>query len=250
MIDFRGRVALVTGGSRGIGRACALQMARLGARVAINYRENEAAAERVACEARAMGTEALTFRADVTREPEVAELARSVIADFGRIDVLVNSAGISQIVSVPDLRDEDWDRMMAVNVKGTFFCCQHVLEHMVRRGGGRIVNVSSTAGQMGGFIVGVNYSASKAAVICMTKSLAKYAVAHGVTVNCVAPGLIDTEMTSAYPPERVASLVASIPMGRMGAADEVANSVVFLASDAASYITGITLYVNGGTYMG
>jgi 3-oxoacyl-[acyl-carrier protein] reductase len=250
MMDFHGKTALITGGSRGIGRACALTLARLGCQVAISYLSNESAANEVAESARQSGAVARAYRTDVTRVDEIRELVQTVAKDFGRIDILINSAGISQIVAVPDLTEADWDRMMEVNLKGAFFCCQEVLKHMQAQKVGRIVNVASTAGQMGGFIVGVNYSASKAGVICLTRSLAKYAVPYGVTVNCVAPGLIDTEMTSAYPADRVRSMVTSIPMGRLGSAQEVANGVAFLASDAASYITGTTLYINGGTYLG
>ena len=250
MIDFHGKTALITGGSRGIGRACALLLARLGCKVAITYQSNEAAAAEVVESTGKVGTAAKSYRCEFTDIAAIAATVQSAARELDRIDVLINSAGISQIVSVPDLSEQDWDRMMDINLKGTFFCCKEVLKQMQTQKIGRIVNVASTAGQVGGFIVGVNYSASKAGVICLTKSLAKYALPFGVTVNCVAPGLIDTEMTSAYPKERVAGLVASIPMGRMGSADEVANGVAFLASDAASYITGTTLYINGGTYLG
>jgi 3-oxoacyl-[acyl-carrier protein] reductase len=250
MLDFKGKTAVVTGGSRGIGRACSLTLARLGCNVAITYARDANAAEEVVSEARKNGVEGRTYRVDVADVPALRSVVDRVVADFGRIDVLINSAGISQIIAVDDITEADWDRMMDVNLKGTFFCCQEVLRHMQAQGFGRIVNVASTAGQMGGFIVGVNYSASKAGVICLTKSLAKYAIQYGVAVNCVAPGLIDTDMTSDYPPERVAGMASSIPIGRLGSAQEVANGIVFLASDAASYVTGATLYINGGTYLG
>ncbi|MEI6564638.1 MAG: 3-oxoacyl-ACP reductase family protein [bacterium] len=250
MIEFQGKTALITGGSRGIGRACALTLAKLGCQVAVCYQRNEAAANEVVQAANQSGVAACAYRADVTQVDQIEALVQSVLKDFKRIDVLINSAGISQVVSVPDLTEQDWDRMMAINLKGAFFCCQVVLKHMQAQKGGRIVNVASTAGQMGGFIVGVNYSASKAGVICLTKSLSKYALPYGVAINCVAPGLIDTEMTTAYPSEKAGPLVDSIPMKRMGSAQEVANGIVFLASDAASYITGTTLYINGGTYLG
>jgi 3-oxoacyl-[acyl-carrier protein] reductase len=250
VIDFRGKAALVTGGSRGIGRATALTLARHGCAVAVGFRTQEAVALEVVAEARSLGAQARCYRADVESRGEIEGLVGAVLRDFGRLDVLVPGAGISQIVAVPDLGEEDWDRMMRVNLRGCFQTCQAVLPHMMGRGSGSIVTVASTAGSMGGFIVGVNYSASKAGVICLTKSLARFAVKSGVRVNCVAPGLIDTEMTDAYPADTVSGMVSGIPMGRMGSAQEVANAVAFLASDAASYMTGSTVYVNGGTYMG
>jgi 3-oxoacyl-[acyl-carrier protein] reductase len=250
MIDFHGKTALVTGGSRGIGRACALTLAQLGCQVAISYESNKQAAQEVVQAASQQGVTARMYQTDVSQPAQIRAMVQSVVKDFKRIDVFIHSAGISQVVPVPALSEADWDRMMDVNLKGAFFCCQAVLEQMQTQKSGRIVNVASTAGQVGGFIVGVNYSASKAGVICLTKSLAKYALPYGIAVNCVAPGLIDTEMTTAYPPEKVGPLVDSIPMKRMGSAQEVANGIVFLASDAASYITGTTLYINGGTYLG
>jgi len=249
VIDFKGKTALVTGGSRGIGRATAVTLARHGCAVAVGFRAQEQEAQEVVAEARSLGARAQCYRADVERRGEIEGLVGAVLRDFGRLDVLVPGAGISQIVAVPDLGEEDWDRMMRVNLRGCFQTCQAVLPHMMQRGSGSIVTLASTAGSMGGFIVGVNYSASKAGVICLTKSLARFAVKSGVRVNCVAPGLIDTEMTDAYPADMVSGMVSGIPMGRMGTAQEVANAAVFLASDAASYMTGSTVYINGGTYM-
>lgn len=250
VIDFKGKTALVTGGSRGIGRATALTLARHGCAVAIGYRAQEQEAREVVAAAQSHGVRADCYRADVESRTEIDAMIGAVVRDFGRLDVLVPCAGISQIVAVPDLGEDDWDRMLRINLRGCFQTCQAALPHMMERGSGSIVTMASTAGTMGGFIVGVNYSASKAGVICLTKSLARYAVKRGVRVNCVAPGLIDTEMTDAYPAEMVAGMVAGIPMGRMGTAQEVANAAVFLASDAASYMTGATIYINGGTYMG
>jgi 3-oxoacyl-[acyl-carrier protein] reductase len=249
VIDFTGKTALVTGGSRGIGRATALTLARHGCAVAVGYRSQEKDALEVVAEARSRGVQARCYRADVESRGEIEAMVGSVIRDFGRLDILVPGAGISQIVAVPDLLEEDWDRMLRVNLRGCFQTCQAALPHMMERGSGSIVTLASTAGTMGGFIVGVNYSASKAGVICLTKSLARFAVKSGVRVNCVAPGLIDTEMTDSYPADMVSGMVSGIPMGRMGTAQEVANAAVFLASDAASYMTGSTVYINGGTYM-
>ena len=250
MLDFGGKAALITGASRGIGRACALTLARYGCSVAVNYHRNDTAANEVVEAARHMGVSAYSYRADIASLEDIRSLVQSVIDQFGRIDVLVNSAGVSQVVAASDITAEDWDRVMRVNLRGLFFCCQQVLRYMKEQRGGRIVNIASTAGQVGGFFIGANYSASKAGVICLTKTLAKDAAPYGVLVNCVAPGLIDTDMVTTYPPEKVDLLVSTIPLGRMGTPQEVANGVAFLASDAASYITGATIYVNGGTYMG
>jgi 3-oxoacyl-[acyl-carrier protein] reductase len=250
MINFKGKVALITGASRGIGSACSMTLAQYGCNIALNYKSNEEAANTVSEKIRLLGSIAKLYRADVADTDEIQSMVDSIINDFGRIDILINSAGISEIISIHDIKQDNWDDMMNINLRGTFFCCQRVLKYMEKQRSGRIVNLASTAGQMGGFIVGVNYSASKAGVIGMTKSIAKYAICFGITVNCVAPGLIETDMVSTYPPEQVASLVSSIPIGRMGTPQEVANGIAFLASDAASYITGTTLYINGGTYLG
>lgn len=250
MIDFKGKVALVTGGSRGIGRSCALALARHGCDVAINYHRNGSAAEETVGKARDTGVTAHAFQADISRQDEIRTLIESVIEKFGHIDILINSAGISQVVKIADITKEDWDAVMDPNLWGLFSCSQLVLEHMKERQSGKIVNIASTAGQVGGFFIGANYSASKAGVICLTKTFAKDAAPHGILVNCVAPGLIDTDMVDGFPQELVDTAIPSIPLGRMGSPDEVANAAVFLASDAASYMTGTTVYVNGGTYMG
>jgi len=250
MIDFTGKKALITGGSRGIGRACALTLASHGCDVAVTYHTKAPAADEVVKIAQQKGVCAQSFQVDVEDCDSIRSMFASVVADFGPIDILINCAGICEVIAVPDIGEAEWDRMMDINLKGLFFCCQEALAQMMPRRTGSIVNLASTAGQMGGFIVGVNYSASKAGVICLTRSLAKYCVGSGIRVNCVAPGLIDTDMVLSYPPDRVKSLVGGIPMGRMGTAQEVANGVAFLASDAASYVTGTTLFINGGTYLG
>jgi NAD(P)-dependent dehydrogenase (short-subunit alcohol dehydrogenase family) len=250
MYNFKNKIALITGGSRGIGKACALQLAQGGCNLVINYRSDERSAEQTAEEARKFGVKALIFKADMSKVSEIDALVKFTVEQFGRIDILINSAGIAQIIDYSKITEKDWDTMMELNVKGTFFCCQKVMEVMTKQQSGKIVNLASTAGQMGGFIVGVNYSVSKAGVICMTKSLSKAGIKNGININCVAPGLIDTDMTDAYPPETVAGMKGGIPIGRLGSPDEVADSVVFLASDKASYFVGATLYVNGGTYLG
>lgn len=250
MYNFKDKIALITGGSRGIGRSCALKLAADGCHLVINYKSDKQSAEETASKAREYGVKALICQADMSKVAEIEKLVHFTVEQFGRIDILINSAGIAQIVDYSQITEEDWDGMMELNLKGTFFCCQKVMEVMKKQQSGKIVNLASTAGQMGGFIVGVNYSVSKAGVICMTKSLSKPAIKHGININCVAPGLIDTDMTTSYPPESVAGMKGGIPIGRLGSADEVADSIVFLASDQASYFVGATLYVNGGTYLG
>lgn len=250
MYNFKDKIALITGGSRGIGRSCALKLAADGCHLVINYKSDKQSAEETAAKAKEYGVKALICQADMSKVAEIEKLVNFTVEQFGRIDILINSAGIAQIVDYSQITEEDWDGMMELNLKGTFFCCQKVMEVMKKQQSGKIVNLASTAGQMGGFIVGVNYSVSKAGVICMTKSLSKPAIKHGININCVAPGLIDTDMTTSYPPESVAGMKGGIPIGRLGSADEVADSIVFLASDQASYFVGATLYVNGGTYLG
>lgn len=250
MSNFKGKVALITGGSRGIGKSCALKLASEGCDLVINYKSDVKSAEETAAKAKQFGVKAVICQADMSKVADIDKLVNFAVQQFGKIDILINSAGIAQIIDYSKITEEDWDNMMELNMKGTFFCCQKVMEVMKKQQGGKIVNLASTAGQMGGFIVGVNYSVSKAGVICMTKSLSKPAIKHNININCVAPGLIDTDMTDAYPPEMVANMKSGIPIGRLGSADEVADSIVFLASDKASYFVGATLYVNGGTYLG
>ena len=249
-LSFRGKVALVTGSSRGIGRACAESLASLGCNLALTHNQHREEADELVRALSGGEGRVRSYRVDVSNVTAIRELFQAVSTDFGGLDILINGAGISQVVDALAITEQDWDRMMSVNLKGTFFACQEALKIMIPRKSGRIVNLASTAGQMGGFIVGVNYSSSKAGVICLTKSLAKYAAPHGITVNCLAPGLIDTDMVNDYPESSVSSMVASIPLGRMGRPQEVSDAAVFLASDAASYITGSTVYVNGGTYLG
>jgi 3-oxoacyl-[acyl-carrier protein] reductase len=250
MSYFKGKVALITGGSRGIGKSCALKLAAEGCNLVINYKSDQKSAEETARQAEKSGVKALTCQADMNKIDNITKLVDFTVKQFGKIDILINSAGISQIVDYSKITEKDWDEMMELNVKGTFFCCQKVMEVMKKQSSGKIVNLASTAGTMGGFIVGVNYSVSKAGVICMTRSLSKVGIKHGININCVAPGLIDTDMTTAYPKETVESMKGGIPIGRLGSADEVADGIVFLASDKASYIVGTTLYINGGTYLG
>lgn len=250
MDNFNNKVALITGGSRGIGASVALTLASKGCNIALNYNSNLESATKLYNELIKYNVKVFMVKANVSIISEIDKMFISVLNEFKKIDILINSAGVSQIVDYDKITEDDWDNVMNINLKGTFFCCQRALKTMKEQKSGSIVNLASTAGQMGGFIVGVNYSASKAGVICLTKSLSKSAIKYGVNVNCVAPGLISTDMTEEYPDNIVSDMKKTIPIGRLGTPQEVADGIVFLASSEASYITGTTLYINGGTYLG
>lgn len=241
--------ALVTGGSRGIGRACTLGLAKAGFDVAIGYNNNRQAAMNVARAVQRLGRIARVYRADLGKARETELLMNRVIKDFGRLDVLVNNAAIAPVANIDEITLEEWDRVMALNVRGAFICSQLALRQMRRQGGGRIIFISSQAGQTGGSFVGAHYSASKAALFGLTKSFARAGAGDGVLVNCISPGQIDTSMTASFPQDKVRTLMNSIPLKRMGRPEEVAHVVVFLASEGASYLTGAMVPVNGGMLM-
>lgn len=239
------KTVVITGGSRGIGRAAALKFAAAGYRVAVIYRSDDNAAKTLIDELKMAGTDAESYKCDVASYSQVADTAALIMQRFGKVDVLVNNAGIAQIKLLIDHTEEDWDRIMDVNAKGVFNCCRHFLPDMLSRKSGRIINVSSMWG-ISGASCEVAYSASKAAVIGFTKALAQETGPSGVTVNCVAPGVIDTEMNAALSMEDMRALCDEIPLMRIGRTDEAASAILFLASDEASYITGQVLSVNGG----
>ena len=243
-----GRVALVTGGSRGIGRAICEALADAGAAVAINYQGSERAAREVAREIAEAGGVADIFQADVSQREEVQRMKKQVLARFGRVDLLVNNAGITRDRTFVRMDEEAWAAVLSVNLNGVFYCTKAFLDGMVERRYGRIVHISSIVGQTGNYGQ-ANYAAAKAALLGLTKTLAKELATKGITVNAVAPGFIETEMVAAVPEETRGKIVKQIPMGRLGTAQEVAKGVVFLLSDDASYITGQTLNVNGGMYV-
>jgi 3-oxoacyl-[acyl-carrier protein] reductase len=240
MSETNSRVALVTGASRGIGRAIAAALAQAGMDVAVNYRVQAAAAEQAAASIRATGRRAMAVQADVSRSADVNRMVDAVSRELGPIEILVNNAGIARMQAPEEITEADWDDIITVNLKSAFLVTQAVLPEMRRRGWGRIVNISSGAAQTGG-IVGVHYTASKAGMDGLTRAYASRLVKEGVTVNAVAPALIHTDMTS--DPEE---LRKRIPMGRLGRADEVAQAVAFLVGN--DYTTGQTVHVNGGLY--
>ena len=237
--------ALVTGGSRGIGRAICLALAAQGVNVAVNYAGSAAAAEAVAEECRALGVDAFAIQGNVACEADAQNLIAQTVERFGRIDVLVNNAGITRDNLMMRMSEEDFDAVLATNLKGAFHCMKAACRPMMKQRSGRIVNVSSIVGVRGN-AGQANYAASKAGVIGMTKSFAKEVAARGITVNAVAPGFIETDMTKALQKAAADAIMSGIPMKRMGRAEEVAEAAAFFASEAASYVTGQVLCVDGG----
>lgn len=247
-MSLTGKIALVTGGSRGIGRAICLELARQGANVAVNYAGNSAAAQETVAACEALGVQAIAIQANVADPQACQDMVKTVLDTFGRIDILVNNAGITRDGLLMTMKEDAWDQVLDTNLKGAFLTMKAVARTMMKQRYGRIVNLSSVVG-LHGNAGQVNYAASKAGVIGMTKSLAKELASRGVTVNAVAPGFIDTDMTAALPQAARDALLSTIPTQRLGAAEEVAQAVAFLASDQAAYITGQVLAVDGGMSM-
>jgi len=248
MKSLEDRVALVTGAGSGIGRAIALAFADAGAAVAVADL-NRDAADRVAEEIAAADGQALALPLDVSQPEQVAAAVAEVVAAWRGLDTLINCAGICPLTPLAEISLAEWNRVLAVNLTGTFLCAQAAFPHLQTSRYGRIINISSLAGRTGGVTVGLHYSASKGGVISMTKALARMLASSGGTANCIAPGPLDTPMTADWPPENRELLRQQIPMGRLGRAEDVAAAALYLASDAGSFITGATLDINGGIAM-
>jgi 3-oxoacyl-[acyl-carrier protein] reductase len=248
MIDLGGKAALVTGGSRGIGRAIVLRLARQGADIAFSFRGNEAAAAATAAEVEALGRRALPVQANV-REPEDADrLVKATLDAYGRIDVLVNNAGVTRDDLIMRMSIDAWKDVLETNLFGAFYTLKAVTRPMLRARAGRIVNITSVSGQAGQ-MGQANYSSAKAGLIGLTKAAARELASRGITVNAVAPGFVLTELTQELPEALTSEIVARTPLGRFGEADEIAAAVAFLVSDEAAFITGHVLAVDGGLVM-
>lgn len=245
---LKGKVAIVTGASRGIGREIAMQMAKEGATVIVNYNGNKEKAQDVTDDIIALEGNAEVYGCNVASFDEVKEMIDYVAGKYGRIDILVNNAGITKDGLMLKMTEEDFDKVIDINLKGTFNCIKHVSKYMLKQRSGKIINMSSVVG-IGGNAGQINYAASKAGIIGMTKSAAKELGSRGITVNAIAPGYIDTEMTAVLSDEIKGKIIDSVPLKRMGQVSDIANMAVFLASDKASYITGQVMSVDGGMSM-
>ncbi|HOT93115.1 MAG TPA: 3-oxoacyl-[acyl-carrier-protein] reductase [Anaerolineae bacterium] len=245
---LEGKIALVTGGSRGIGRAIALELARRGADVAVNYAHHAEAARQVVAEIEALGRRAVALPADVGDSDQAVALVNAVLDAFGRLDILVNNAGIVRDNLLLRMQESDWDEVLRINLKGAFNTSKAAVRQMVRQHFGRIINISSVSGLMGQ-VGQANYAASKAGLIGLTKSMARELAARNITVNVVAPGFIPTDINAAMDEALRERLRTLIPLGRFGTAEDVAGAVAFLASEEAAYITGVVLPVDGGLSM-
>ena len=248
-MDYSGRIVVITGGSRGIGRAIALQFAvEKAIIIIIHYDPDESASSETVNMLKQMGVTAESHKIDVSSKDDVGALIKDITSRYGRVDVLVNNAGITRDNLLLRMSEKDWDLVINVNLKSVFNCTQAVLKPMIKQREGAIVNISSVVGQIGNASQ-VNYSASKAGIMGFTKSIAREVASRNITINAVAPGYIDTEMTSALPDEVKQTFMSQIPLGRLGSTEDVAGAVYWLCSSAARYITGQVIHVNGGMFM-
>jgi 3-oxoacyl-[acyl-carrier protein] reductase len=247
-MSLTGKKAIVTGSSRGIGRAIAIALAKKGADVAINYNKDIEGANVTAKEIQALGRKAVVAKANVANSQEVNQMVDKVLKEFGKIDILVNNAGIFEVALVHEMTDEQWERTINSNLRSVFYCCRAVVKHMIMQKGGKIVSVSSIDAHRG-YASGAHYAASKAGIIGFTKSLAREVAQHGICVNTVAPGEIETQMTKEELEQFRVEFLKQIPFGRIGRPEDIAAVVAFLCTDDANYITGETVNVNGGWWM-
>jgi NAD(P)-dependent dehydrogenase (short-subunit alcohol dehydrogenase family) len=248
-MESQRKIAIVTGAGQGIGRSIALALAKKGM-VAVIADVNEKTSKEVAQEIEKMGSQTMAVQVDVSDVNAIKGMVNTVVGKFGTVDILVNNAGILHTTAIEDITEEEWDRMMAINLKGVFFASQQVLPYMKNKRWGRIINISSLAGRMGGYGNGVGYAASKAGIIGLTMSFARKVAEYNITVNAVAPGTTETEIIRQLSEERIAKLKELIPMKRLGRPENTADVVAFLASDEAEFITGAVIDVNGGMFTG
>lgn len=247
-MNLAGKTALVTGASRGIGREIAIELARQGANVAVNFSGSEAKANEVVDEIKALGRDAVAIKCDVSNTEEVTEMVKATIDRFGKLDILINNAGITRDNLLMRMKEEEWDDVINTNLKGVFLCTKAVTRQMMKQRVGRIINIASVVG-VSGNPGQANYVAAKAGVIGLTKTTAKELASRNITVNAVAPGFITTDMTDKLSEEVKAEMLKQIPLARLGEAKDIAKITAFIASDDSSYITGQTFHVNGGMVM-
>lgn len=248
IIDLKGKNAIVTGASRGIGRAIALKLAELGCNLVLNYRSDINSVQEVAKEIEALGVKAVVVQGDVSSFEEAKKIVDTAKESLGSVDILVNNAGITKDTLIMRMKEEDFDKVIEVNLKGAFNCIRHAVPIMIKQKSGRIVNISSVVG-LSGNAGQVNYAAAKAGIIGITKSVAKEIASRGITVNSVAPGFIETDMTDVLGDKVKENIKSSIPLNRLGQPKDIANTVAFLASDMSAYITGQVISVDGGMHI-
>lgn len=247
-MSLAGKAALVTGASRGIGREIALELARQGADVAVNYSGSESKANEVVDEIKALGRDAVAVKCNVSSSEEVAEMVKTAIDRFGKLDIIVNNAGITRDNLLMRMKEDEWDDVLNTNLKGVFLVTKAVTRQMMKQRNGRIINIASVVGAIGN-PGQANYVAAKAGIIGLTKSTAKELSSRNITVNAIAPGFITTDMTDKLPEEVKTEMLKQIPLARFGESKDIAKMTAFLASDDSSYITGQTIHVNGGMFM-
>lgn len=247
-MDLSNKIALVTGGASGIGRTISLELAKKHATVIVNYNRSREAADSLVEEINQMGEQALAIQADVSKYTDAERLVKEILAQFGQLHIVVNNAGITDDALILRMNEDQFDKVIATNLKGVWNVCKHAAKPLLKSGYGRLINISSVSGVMGNAGQS-NYSSAKAGIIGMTKALAREFASRNVTVNAIAPGFIETDMTKKLPEEAVKAWAEQIPLKRFGKPEDVAHAVVFLASEEASYITGHTLEVDGGLVM-